>query len=126
MTCCKGEIHVGDTPTYSVELVKEVNGECVGFDPAGADLVQLIFYMPNGVVIRKTANVTTDGTPPTRWFLEYQVQFGDGIGSPGEFHDNEGAFQVEGFVHFPTGQFHSTIETTDVDGQELRIFPNLD
>jgi hypothetical protein len=118
---CQTEIHVGDIGTVYQAVV---SAEGMSSDP---DVAELIFLMPNNTVITKTAVVTPDGSPATSWTLEYEVQPGDGIGSPGEFHDNAGAFQMQAFVHFPDGkQFHTKIQTVDTDGFELRIFPNLD
>jgi hypothetical protein len=121
---CHVEIHVGDIGTlYHVEVLDAGQP----FDPAGATITQLIFKMPNGLILRKDATVTTEGSPADSWFLDYTVVPGDGIGSPGEFHDNEGAFQVQGYLEWGDGRnWHSDIITADTDGQELRIFPNLD
>lgn len=123
MTCCKAEIHVGDIGTlYRVRALDN----CVDFDISTADVLELTFLMPNGVKLTKTATMATEGSPATQWFLEYEVQPGDGVGSPGEFHDNEGPMRVQGYLHWPDGkQWHSTVETVDSDGQELFIFPNL-
>lgn len=121
---CQAEIHVGDIGTlYRVRALDRG----VDFDISGADVAELIFKLPNNVTVRKTATVTTEGSPADTWYLEYEVQPGDGVGSPGEFHDNPGPFQVQGYVHFSDGkQWHSNIQTVDTDGQELRIHPNLD
>lgn len=121
---CNAEIHVGDIGTlYRVRVLDDG----VDFDFTSADTMELIFRMPNGVILRKTASAGTNGSPTTQWFLEYEVQPGDGLGSPGEFHDNEGPFQVQGYLHWADGkQWHSNVQTMDTDGQELRIFPNLD
>ncbi len=121
---CKVEIHVGDIGTiYRVRVLD--NG--IDFDFSTADIMELIFLMPNNIVLHKAATMTTDGSPATQFFLEYQVMPGDGVGSPGEFHDNEGPLAVQAYLHFPdSSQFHSSIQTIDTDGQELRIFPNLD
>jgi len=132
MACCSAEIHVGDIGT--VYRVRALDCRCVDgansdsdFDISEASVLELIFKMPNDVVLRKSATLATNGSPATQWFLEYEVQPGDGLGSPGEFHDNEGAFQVQGFVQFPDGkQWHSKVQTVDACGQELRIHPNLD
>lgn len=121
---CNVEVHVGDIGTvYKVHVLD--GGE--EFDISAATVHELIFRMPNGAILRKTADITTNGSPATAWYLEYEVQPGDGLGSPGEFHDNEGAFQVQGFLQWADGkQWHSNVQTMDTDGQELRIFPNLD
>lgn len=121
---CGAEIHVGDIGTvYIIRLLDDGSD----FDISAADVTELIFKMPNGLVLRKTATVVTDGSPPDQWSLEYEVQPGDGVGSPGEFHDNPGPFQFQAYVHFPDGkQWHSNVQTVDTDGQELRIHPNLD
>jgi hypothetical protein len=121
---CHTEIHVGDIGTlYHVEILDAGTP----FDPDGATVTQLIFKMPNGAILRKDATVTTDGSPADQWFLDYEVQAGDGLGSPGEFHDNEGILQVQAFLEWGDGrQWHSDVVMTDTDGQELRIFPNLD
>ena len=121
---CLAEIHVGDIGTiYRVRVLDDG----VDFDFSAANVMELIFKMPNGVILHKTATMTTDGSPADTWFLEYEVQPGDGIGSPGEFHDNEGPYSIQAYLHWADGrQFHSTIETVDSDGEELRIFPNLD
>lgn len=121
---CDSEIHVGDIGTvYRVRALSD--GE--DFDISTADTLELIFKMPNGIVLHKTGVLGTDGSPTTQWFIEYEVQPGDGIGSPGEFHDNPGKFSFQAFVHFPDGkQWHSNIQTQDSNKQQLRIFPNLD
>lgn len=120
---CNVEIHVGDIgTTYRVHVLDD-NAE---FDISGAITTDLLFQMPNGIVLRKGATVTTEGSPAEKWFLEYQVQPGDGVGSPGEFHDNEGPIAVQAFLEWADGnRWHSNIQTVDTDGQELRIFPNL-
>lgn len=124
MSCCADEIHVGDIGTvYHVEITDS----CQPFDPSDADIAQLIFQMPNGVILRKDATVTTEGSPADAWFLDYEVMPGDGVGSPGEFHDNPGPLAVQAYLHFADGtQWHSNIQTLDTDGKELYIFPNLD
>lgn len=124
MSSCYAEVHVSDTGTvYRARILD--NG--VDFDVSTANLLELIFRMPSGMVLHKTATMTTDGSPATQWFLEYQVAPGDGIGSPGEFHDNEGPIQIQAVLGWVDGsQWHSNIQTMDTDGQELRIFPNLD
>lgn len=121
---CQVEIHVDDIGTiYHVPVLD--GGE--PFDFSTASVMELIFRMPNGVILRKTATLATDGSPATQWFLDYQVQPGDGVGSPGEFHDNEGPLAVQAYLEWPDGNhWHSNVQTMDTDGQELRIFPNLD
>jgi hypothetical protein len=121
---CRAEIHVGDIGTIYRSLVVDQDGN--SFDPSDAIIMKLIFKMPNGVILWKDAVMTDNGSPATQWWLEYQVQPGDGIGSPGEFHDNAGLLEVEGYLEYASGYiFHSQIITTDEDGQELRIFENL-
>lgn len=122
------EIHVGDIGTvYEVELLD------AGQPFAGAEdatVTELIFGMPNGLSIVKEAILTTDGSPASRFFLTYAVQPNDGIGSPGEFHDNAGPITIQAHVaRFgspgPEWEFSSTVATADVDGNELRIHPNI-
>jgi hypothetical protein len=121
---CGVEIHVGDIGTvYRVHVLDDDHE----FDISAATTSELIFQMPNGVIFHKSASITSEGSPPDAWFLEYEVQPGDGIGSPGEFHDNEGPLAVQAFLEWADGKrWHSNIQTMDTDGQELRIFPNLD
>jgi len=122
MTCPEGP-HVGDIGTiYQVRVSN--TGD---FDASTAVTAEIIFKMPTGIILRKTATVTGEGgSPPTSWLLSYEVEPGDGYGSPGEFHDNAGAFQMQGFLEWADGkQYHTPVQTTDEDGQELRIFSNL-
>jgi len=121
---CHAEIHVGDIGTIYRSLVVDQDGN--SFDPTGATVMKLIFKMPNGLILWKDAVMTTNGSPATQWFLEYEVMPGDGVGSPGEFHDNAGLLQVEGYLEYADGRvFHSQIISSDEDGNELRIFENL-
>lgn len=121
---CNAEIHVGDIGTiYRVRVLDDG----VDFDFSTADIMELIFLMPNNIVLHKTATLGTDASPATKWYLEYTVMPGDGVGSPGEFHDNPGPLQIQGYLHWADGtQWHSNVQTVDTDGQELRIYPNLD
>src|SRR5690348_12215415 len=70
-------IHVGDIGTLYRARVLDAGDD---FDPTIATLAELIFALPNGHTLRKTATVTTDASPATEWYLDYTVQAGDGIG----------------------------------------------
>lgn len=120
------EVHVGDVGTlYRVRIYDEG----VDFDPSGATTKQLIFMMPGGVVLTKTATVVpAGGSPATYWYLTYQVLADDGAGSPPDaFHAAAGKVKIQAYLAWADGsKFHSDIRSTDEDGRELRVYPNLE
>lgn len=128
-------VHVGDVGTIYRGRITGINPP---FDPLESGvLVHLIFSLPNGIVLTKDASIEADpdaGSPVDAWRLEYQVQGDDGAGSPaGVFHADEGPMRIQAELRWvgsgsPSAeelQWHSDVVTTDVNGQELRIFPNL-
>lgn len=119
------EVHVNDIHTKYRLWVIDEGGP---FDPSGAAVKQLIFRMPNSVVLIKTATVETDGSPATRWALTYTVQALDGAGSPPEeFHAAPGNVSIQGYLQYADGgQWHSNVQTVDDDGEPLRVHKNLD
>jgi hypothetical protein len=138
---CKGQVHVGDVGTRYLMRVRDRGG--LDFDPSDAPITKLIFDLPGNGVVTKTATVVggtmeanaagelefvEGGSPATTWCLAYTVEPDAGAGSPpAEFHAEEGLFTMQGYIEWSaSSKFHSDEETTDVDGQELRIFPNLD
>lgn len=135
VTVLPASIHVGDVGTIYRGRITGINPP---FDPldTGVD-VQLIFSLPNGIVLTKVATIEAApdaGSPVDAWRLEYQVQGDDGTGSPaGVFHADEGAMRIQAALRWlgsgsPSAeelQWHSDVATVDSDGQELRIFPNL-
>lgn len=119
------EIHVGDVGTL---YRAKVYSDQVAFDPSTASVKQLIFKLPGGVVLTKTATVTDDGLSPAEsWYLTYAVQANDGAGSPpGDFHALPGPVRIQAYLEWADGSsFHSDVQTVDEDGRELRIFRNI-
>lgn len=125
MSECRAEVHVNDIGTlYRVRVLDNL----LAFDPTLASVKQLIFQLPGGYVVTKDATVVGEGgSPATEWYLEYEVQASDGPGSPpAEFHLAAGKMKVQGYLEWADGsKFSSDIRTTDEDGKELKIFPNL-
>jgi hypothetical protein len=120
------EVHVGDIGTlYRARCWDEQ----LPFDPTTATIKELIFRMPGGVVLTKTATLVAGvGSPATEWFLTYTVTAGAGGGSPvGEFHATDGPVQMQAYLEWADGtNFHSDVRTTDDQGRELRVYRNLD
>lgn len=117
------EVHVGDIGTkYRVRVLDE-SGD---FDPSSASVKQLIFSMPGGVLLEKTATVETgSGAEAGRFFLTYTVTAASGSPSD-EFHETSGRFKVQGYLEWADGKkYYSNKRTTDDDGNELRVHPNL-
>lgn len=128
-------VHVGDVGTVYRVHIEDISST---LDPEQADIRRIIFSLPGDVVLVKDAELELDpdsGSPANAVFLTYQVTGDDGAGSPaGIFHAQEGAMRIQGYLEW-TGEgspsaehvrFHSDVVTVDENGQELRIFPNLD
>lgn len=117
------EIHVGDIGTRYRVRVQDDDGD---FDPSTASIKQLIFALPNGVVIEKDATVATgSGDEAGQFFLVYEVDAGEGS-PPDEFHEIAGPMTVQAYLEWSDGdRYHSNKITTDQDGNELRIHTNL-
>jgi hypothetical protein len=119
------EVHLRDVGTkYRVRVMDE-GGD---FDPSSASVKQLIFLMPGDVVLEKTATVETGtGDEAGQFFLAYTVTADAGAGSPaGDFHDAAGKVTIQAYLEWADGkQYHSNKRTTDDDGNELRVRPNL-
>ncbi len=128
-------VHVGDVGWVYTVYMADISST---LDPEQADIRRIIFSMPGGITLVKDADLELDvdsGSPPNAVFLTYQVTGDDGAGSPaGIFHAQEGAMRIQGYLEW-TGEgspsaehvrFHSDVVTVDENGQELRIFPNLD
>ena len=127
-------VHVGDVGTV---YRARVTGIQPPFDPLDADIHQLIFGLPGDITLTKDATIAADpdaGSPVDAWLLEYQVQGDDGAGSPaGVFHATQGPVSVQASLRWsgsgsPSAeelQWHSDVATVDLDGKDLRIFPNL-
>jgi len=128
-------IHVGDVGTIYQGRIMNVEPP---FDPLTADIRHLLFYFENGSMLTKAADAEADpsaGSPTAAWFLSYTVKGDDGLGSPaGIFHAAAGALRIQAYLEWtqqgsPSAehlQWHSDVATVDIDGQELRIFPNLE
>lgn len=119
------EIHVSDQGTLYRARCWD---EDLPFDPTGASIKQLIFKMPGGVVLTKTATLVPGaGSPALEWFLTYTVGASAGAGSPpAEFHALAGPVKIQAYLEWPDGtHFHSDVRTTDDVGRELRIYANL-
>jgi len=120
------EVHVNDIGTlYRARLYDDA----LPFDPTDAAITELIFKMPGGLVLTKTATIVPGGgSPVTEWFLTYTVTAGAGGGSPAtEFHAAPGPVKMQVFLEWPDGtKYHSDIRTTDDQGRELRVYANLD
>lgn len=100
-----GEVHVGDVGTlYKARIIDA--GE--DFNIASADVHKLIFDTPDGVVER-TATITTTGSGTNqKWFLTYTVLTGDIADG---LHQSAGAYNWQGYVHFPDDQeYHTNVE----------------
>lgn len=119
------EVHQGDVGTLYKFRVRDRG---VDFDPSAATIKQLIFLMPgNSAVLTKDATVEVgSGSEAGQWFLTYQADVGEG--SPeDEFHQNPGRFKVQGYLEWVDGShYRSNIQTLDKDGNELRVYRNLD
>jgi hypothetical protein len=52
----------------------------------------------------------------------------DGAGSPpDEFHATAGKMKMQAYLEWADGtKFHSDLRSTDTDGRELRVYPNLE
>lgn len=123
MATCRGEIHVTDTTLFRMR----VKDDCVAFDPSLATIKELVFELPGGGTISKTATLTNNGSPATEWYLEYQVIDGDGLGSPpANLNPTAGKLHVQYYLEWADGKhFYSTEETTDENGKELRVYRNI-
>src|SRR5688500_7992058 len=120
----QSEIHIGDRGTeYRLNLTDSEGA----VDPSTATVKQILFYLPQGEVVVKDADVLADGSPATAWSLTYTIVEGDGIGSPaGEFHESSGRLKVQAYLEWADGsRFHSSIRQTDDEGAELRVYRNL-
>ena len=117
------EVHQGDIGTTYRVRVQDENGD---FDPSGASVKELIFLMPGGVVLEKTATVEVgSGDEAGQWFLTYEVGAADGS-PPDEFHETVGRFKVQAYLEWADGtKYHSDVRETDDDGALLRVYPNL-
>jgi hypothetical protein len=120
----QSEIHIGDRGTEYRLLLTDSDGYV---DPSDATVKQIIFYVPAGEAIVKTADVLAHGSPATSWSLTYTIVEGDGLGSPaGEFHESSGRLKVQAYLEWADGsRFHSSIRQTDDAGTELRVHRNL-
>jgi len=119
------EIHVNDIGTFYRARVWD---EDVPFDPTLASVAELIFRMPGGVMLTKTATVVPgSGSPALEWYLTYTVVAAAGAGSPpAEFHALAGPVKIQAYLEWADGtKFHSDVRTTDDEGRELRIYGNL-
>lgn len=123
MTENRADIHLGDVGTEYRAAVVDQDGP---FDPSSADVKQLIFRMPDGSRVERDAEVQTDGSPATQWFLSYIVEPDDVEGSPAEFHSLEGRITIQAYLEWSDGRkFHSDIRRTDDEGRDLRVRSNL-
>ena len=119
------EVHIGDVGTlYRCRVLDDG----VDFDPSDADVKQLIFRLPSGDVVIKDAVVLAVGSPAESWYLEYEIQAGDGIGSPaGDFHATHGELRIQAYLEWADGsRFHSDVRMSDSQGRLLWIYENLD
>jgi hypothetical protein len=107
-----GEVHQGDVgTTYRVRCLDRG----VPFDPTDATIKELIFKMPQGVLV-KPATVEQIGDD---FYLVYIADEG--------FHSTPGKVQLQGHVKFANGEeYHSQIQSTDEDGDELRVHRNIE
>lgn len=106
------EVHVGDVgTTWRVKCVDEGGP----FDPSGAVVREIIFQMPQGVVV-KPADAVQDGAD---WYLVYVAEAG--------FHSTAGKIKLQGHVKFGDNtEYRSAIQRLDDDGNELKVYPNIE
>ena len=112
------EIHVGDLGTrYYCRCLDRGRD----FDPSEASTKTLIFKLPDGTLLTKTASIeTTTDEGRTRWYLVY---YADDPALPAI----SGALQIQGFLAYPSGrQWHSDVRTTDDEGAPLAVHDNLE
>jgi hypothetical protein len=125
MTRMANDIHVGDVGTVYRARIMDQGGD---FDPSTASVKQLIFRLPGGVVLVKDAQLDVGtGDEAGQLFLAYAVEANAGAGTPpGDFHAQPGRVRMQGYLEWANGdRYHSDEITTDVDGNELVIKPNL-
>ena len=107
------EVHLGDIGTRYKARIKDAGA---AFDPSDATTKQIIFKMPQGVLV-KTATALQEGDD---WFLVYDV-------TESTFHSAVGKVSLQAFLEFPDGtEYHSDIQTLDEDGNELRVHKNIE
>lgn len=106
------EVHVGDIgTTYRVAITDRG----VPFDPTVAEVKELVFGMPQGV-LTKPATVEQDGAA---WLLVYVVDDPD-------FHSQAGPVTLQAHIKFSdTDEYRSEIQRYAADGSELLVWPNL-
>ena len=106
------EVHVGDVgTTWRVKCLD--GGE--PFDPTEAILTEIIFKMPQGVVV-KPAAVEQDGDD---FYLVYIAEEG--------FQSAAGKVSLQAHVKFSDGQeYRSDVQTADENGNELKVARNLE
>ena len=98
--------------------------EAGALDPSEADTTELLFKLPSGETVAVPATITTNGSPATAWYLEVIVT---GAGDTEGFHDLPGKVSIQGHIVWSAGnEFHTQIITIDSDGNELRVFKNLE
>lgn len=119
------EVHVGDVGTqYRVRIIDE---DGTDFDPSDADVMELVFKLAGGGVVRKGATLEVD-SPAGQWFLTYTVVANDGVGSPpGDFHPERGRMKVQAYLEWGDGRkFSSDVVSVDTDGRDLMVYENLE
>lgn len=106
------EVHVGDIgTTYRVAITDRG----VPFDPSAAEVRELVFGMPQGV-LTKPATAEQNGAA---WFLVYVVD--DPV-----FHAKPGPFTIQAHVKFSASdEYRSEIQRYDADGVTLQVWANL-
>lgn len=115
------EIHVGD---FNTDYVVPIYDDEVNFDPSDAAARKLFFRMP-GV----TDIIERDATAEQRtisgisvWCLVYNVTEADLAAG---FHSTPGPIKIQGMINYIDGEWRSNIITKDVNGQDLRVYANL-
>jgi len=104
-TSCTAEIHVNDTGTLFEIALKECS-EVV--DVSAADVLNLIFKLPDGTLLTKTAIFKTDGTDG---IIQYVSIDGD--------LNQSGKWKIQAKVSFP----NETSWKSDIGS--FKVFGNL-
>lgn len=99
------QIHVDDVGTVFKATIKDEDGAIVNVSTASTK--EMVFHKPDGTPVVKTAVFATDGTDGV---IKYVTVTDD--------TDQDGDWQVQGYVVIGTAIFHSDIHV-------FKVFPNL-
>lgn len=96
------KVHVGDVNTEFRATVTDQDGAVVDISSASAK--QLIFQLPNGARMVKTASLVNSGTDGKMKYLSIAGDLA-----------MEGRWHVQGYVEIGSGQWHTDWYGFDVD-----------